>query len=34
MIPLLLRMAENDGVDVASRVTLSKEEKRKKKKKK
>ncbi|MHA1576835.1 MAG: hypothetical protein ACTSU3_05690 [Candidatus Thorarchaeota archaeon] len=34
MIPLLLRMAENDGVDVASRLTLSKEEKRKKKKKK
>ena len=32
LIPLLLRMAENDGVDVASRVKLSKEEKKKKKK--
>ena len=31
MIPLLLKMAENDGVDVASRVKLSKEEKKKKK---
>ncbi len=31
LIPLLLRMAENDGVDVASRVTLTKEEKKKKK---
>ncbi len=34
MIPLLLRMAENDGVDVASRVKLTKEEMKKKKKKK
>ncbi len=33
MIPLLLRMAENDGVDVASRVKLTKEEMKKKKKK-
>ena len=33
MIPLLLKMAENDGVDVASRVKLSKEKKKKKKKK-
>ncbi len=32
LIPLLLRMAENDGVDVASRVSLTKEEKKKKKK--
>ncbi len=31
MIPLLLRMAENDGVDVASRVKLTKEEMKKKK---
>lgn len=29
LIPLLLRMAENDGVDVASRVKQSKEEKKK-----
>lgn len=34
MIPLLLKMAENDGVDVASRVKLTKEEMKKKKKKK
>ena len=34
LIPLLLRMAENDGIDVASRVTLTKDEKKKKKKKK
>jgi len=33
LIPLLLRIAENDGVDVASRVKLSKEEKNSQKRK-